>query len=83
MLPIKRFLKMENEDAPACSPKPGLQLWSEFTHGFSHVVALDVGSLCERIIGAIILCDLQVLFSLERHRYLRVNGVQPLLTAKR
>lgn len=49
---------------------------------FHMSVALDIGSLCERIVGTIILCDLQVLFSLERHRHLRVNGVQPLLTAK-
>ena len=46
-------------------------------------VALDVGNFCERIVGTIILCDLHVLFSLECHRHLRVNGIQPLLTAKR
>lgn len=50
---------------------------------YSHSRAsLDVGSLCERVIGAIVLCDFQVLFSLECHGHLRVNGIQPLLTAE-
>lgn len=44
--------------------------------------SLDVGSLRERVMGASVLFYFQVLFSLERHRHLRVNGVQPLLTAE-
>ncbi|KAF3818556.1 hypothetical protein GH733_011973 [Mirounga leonina] len=44
--------------------------------------SLDVGSLRERVTGAIVLFDFQVLFSLECHRHLRVDGIQPLLTAE-
>lgn len=45
-------------------------------------VSLHIGSLRKRVSGAIVLFDFQVLFSLEGHRHLRVNGIQPLLTAE-
>lgn len=49
---------------------------------FTMAMALDVGSLCEGIIGTTVLCDFQVLFSFGRHGHLGVNGVQPLFAAE-
>lgn len=76
------FLKMRNQNAPGSPPQPDLQVWWEFIHNFHTTASLDISSFCQRVIGATGLFDFQVLFSLEGHGHLRLNDIQPLLTAE-